>query len=84
MRCDRRDEEGKGGVRGQPAPPKAAAILVTGSKSFQFCEASEQAEGKEEQHLCGKHVGVFRMDFSPAGKPRPPFVLFSVRAVHPV
>lgn len=68
MRCGRTDEEGKGGVRGQPAPPKAAAILVTGSKSFQFCEASEQAEGKEE-HLCGKHVGLFRMDFSPAGKP---------------
>lgn len=32
-------------------PPNAAAILVTGSKSFQFCEASEQAEGKEEQHF---------------------------------
>lgn len=51
MRCGQREEERKGGVRGQPAPPNAAAILVTGSKSFQFCEASEQAEGKEEQHF---------------------------------
>jgi len=33
-------------------PPNAATILVTDSKLFQFCEASEEAEGKEEQHLC--------------------------------
>ncbi|XP_021241381.1 cytohesin-4 isoform X3 [Numida meleagris] len=42
-------------------------MLVANSKLFQFCEASEQAEGKEEHSLCGKYIRPFRMDLCPAG-----------------
>lgn len=49
MRLEGRGEEGWS--HKATRPPHASMILVTGSKLFQFCEASEQAEGKEE-HFC--------------------------------
>lgn len=51
MTCAREDEERKEESQANP-PQKAAAVLVAGSKLFQFCEASEQAEYKEEHHFC--------------------------------
>jgi len=42
--------------------------LVASFKLFQFCETSEQAEGKDKHCPCGKHIRPFRMDFCPAGK----------------
>ncbi|XP_032300803.1 cytohesin-4 isoform X2 [Coturnix japonica] len=65
MQCGRRDEAEQWGN----PPPHASVILVSSSKLFQFCEASEQAKGKEKHSPCGKYIRTFRMDFCPAGSP---------------